>query len=235
MNRHVAVIALYAKLLLAKSSKTGTTRYHERLVAGAAEAGALGRQLLACGCSQPLRTQLLSLSDIVRRHQPTLRKLLGEQRLLECACPANAPMVWADPQLVREMLEELVRNARDAMAETGRMSITVERVNLHQPPLGQDHGAHQFASVVVTDAGHGMGRDVQQHLGEPFFTTNPGKHAGLGLASVSGLIKAHGGWLAVTSALGHGTCVRLFFPSAVARPPEALAPAEVRAGREACS
>ena len=223
LNRHVAVIELYAKLLLAKSSEPGTTQYHERLVAGAAEAGALGRQLLACGCSQPLRTQLLSLSDIVRRHQPTLRKLLGEQRLLECACPADAPLVWADPQLVRGMLEELVRNARDAMAEPGHVSITVERVKVQQPPLGQQPGTHQFTSVVVTDAGHGMGRDVQQHLGEPFFTTNPGQRAGLGLASVSGLIKAHGGWLAVTSALGHGTCVRLFFPSAVACPSEASA------------
>jgi signal transduction histidine kinase len=218
LNRHIAVIELYAKLLHAKPSEPGTNHYHERLVAGAAEARALGHQLLACGCCQPLRTQLLSLSDLVRRQQPALRKLLGEHRLLECACPADAPLVWADPQLVRCMLEELIRNARDAMADAGRVSITVERVNVNQPHPGPDHVAHQFASVVVTDTGPGMSREVQKRLGEPFFTTNPGQRTGLGLASVSGLIKAHGGWLAVTSALGHGTSVRLFFPSAVACP-----------------
>ena len=218
LNRHIAVIELYAKLLRAKPSEAGTTQYHERLAAGAAEARALGRQLLACGCSQPLRTQLLSLGDLVRRHQPTLRRLLGEHRSLECACPADAPLVWADPQLVRCMLEELVRNARDAMADAGRVSITVERVNVNQPHRGPDHGAPQFVSVVVTDTGPGMEREVQKHLGEPFFTTNHGQRAGLGLASVSGLIKAHGGSLTVTSALGQGTSVRLFFPSAVPRP-----------------
>jgi signal transduction histidine kinase len=218
LNRHVAVVELYAKLLHAKASDPNTTQYYERLVAEAAEARALGRQLLACGCSQPLRTQLLSLGDLVQRHQPTLRKLLGEHRLLECTYPADALFVWADPQLLRCMLEELVRNARDAMTDAGRVSITVERANVNQPHHGPDHSAPQFVSVVVTDTGRGMEREVQKHLGDPFFTTNHSQRTGLGLASVSGLIKAHGGWLTVTSALGHGTSVRLFFPSAVPCP-----------------
>ena len=218
LNRHVAVIELYAKLLLKKRSEPGTTQHHERLLAEAAEARALGGQLLACGCCQPLRTQLLSLSDIVRRHLPTLRRILGEHQLLECTCPADAPLVWADPQIARWMLEELVRNARDAMADAGHVSITVERVNVNQPHPGQDTGANQFTCVVVTDTGRGMDSEGQKHLGEPFFTRNPGKSTGLGLASVSGLIKEHGGWLEVTSALGQGTIVRLGFPSAVACP-----------------
>jgi signal transduction histidine kinase len=224
LNRHVAVIDLYANLLFKKQSEPGTIQYHERLVAGAAEAKALGRQLLACGGCQPLRTQLLSLSDIVRRHMPTLRKVLGEHRLLESTCPADAPLVWADPQLVRWMLEELVRNARDAMADLDRASISVERVNGNQPQRGQDRGANQFTCLVVTDTGRGMDREVQKHLSQPFFTTNAGRSTGLGLASVSGLIKAHGGRLDVTSALGQGTTVRLCFPSAVACPSATLAP-----------
>ena len=232
LNRHATVMELYAKLLLKKQSEPGTTQYYERLVAGAAEARAFARQLLACGCCQPLRTQLLSLSDVVRRHMPMLRKMLGEHPLLERACPADAALVWADPQLVRWMLEELVRNARDAMAEAGRVSITVERVNLKPPHPGQGPGVKQFVSLVVTDTGRGMGREVQKHLGEPFFTTNPGKRIGLGLASLSGLIRAHGGWLAVTSALGHGTSVSLFFPSAVACPSGTLASAGLTANHE---
>jgi signal transduction histidine kinase len=222
LNRHLSVIELYAKLLFKKQSEPGRTQYHERLVAGAADARALARQLLACGCCQPLRIQLLSLDDIVRRHRPALSKLLGEHRLLECACPVHAPLVWADPQLVRWMLEELVRNARDAMAEAGRVSITVGRANLKPPNPGQVPGVDQFVSLVVTDTGRGMGREVQKHLAEPFFTTNPAKRSGLGLASLSGLIRAHGGWLAVSSALGHGTSVCLYFPSAEACPSQTL-------------
>ncbi len=218
LNRHAAVFELYAKLLVAKHSEPGTARHHERLAAGAAEMRALGRQLLACGGCQPVRPQLISLSDLVRRHQPALQTLLGEHRLLQCVCPANAPLVWADPQLVRWMLEELVRNARDAMADAVSVSIVVVRGDADQPPAGLDPGARQFVSLVVTDTGRGMGRDIQQHLGEPFFTTRPDQHSGLGLASVSGLAKSHGGWMTVTSALGHGSSVHLYFPCATAAP-----------------
>jgi signal transduction histidine kinase len=228
LNRHVAVIELYAKLLLEKRFGSGTTQHQERLLAAAAEARALGRRLLACGCCQPLRTQLLSLSDIVRRHMPALHRILGEHQLLECTCPTDTPLVWADAQIVRWILEELVRNARDAMADGGRVSITVERLNGNQPHPGQEPGATQSACVVVTDTGRGMDCEVQKHLGEPFFTTSPNRRTGLGLASVSGLIKAHGGWLAVTSALGQGTRVRLCFPSAVSCPPGTLAPGGFR-------
>jgi signal transduction histidine kinase len=223
LNRHAAVIELYAKILLAKQSEPRATQYCERLVAEAAEARALGRQLLAGGCCQPLRTQLLNLSDLVRKHAPKLRKLLGEHRLLECTCPPDAPMVWADPQRVQWMLQQLVRNARDAMVAVGSVSIAVERVNVHLPE--PDPGVNQFISVVVADTGRGMDREVQKRLGEPFFTTSPSKRTGLGLASVSGLIKAHGGWLEVTSAPGHGTRVRLLFPSALACPSGTLAAA----------
>ncbi len=127
LNRYSAVIDLYAKLLLAKHSEPGTTPHHQRLAATAAEARALGRQLLASGCSQPLQTHFVSLSDLVRRRQPALQQLLGEHGLLECICPPDTPLVWADPALVDWMLRELVRNARDAMAERGSVTIGVPR------------------------------------------------------------------------------------------------------------
>jgi two-component system, cell cycle sensor histidine kinase and response regulator CckA len=233
LNRHLAVIELYAKLLRANHSAPLAAQYHERLAAGAAEAATLGRQLLASGRCQPLRTQLLSLSDIVRRHAPSLRELLGEHQLLKTACPAKEPLVWADPQAVRGMLEELVRNARLAMPDGGCVTIAVERVNVDRPQPEGNPGADQFASVAVSDTGRGMDREVQAHLGEPFFTRHPDRRAGLGLASVSGLIKAHGGWLEVSSALGHGTRMRLLFPSAVKYPSETSAPAELAASGEA--
>ena len=218
LNRHLAVIELYAKLLLGRQFGRGPTQYHERLVAEAAGARALGRQLLSCGCRQPLRTQLLSLGDIVRRQETKLQELLGKRGRLECACPADAPVVWADPQTVRWMLEELVRNARNAAADPARVSITVSRAKANPPHAEHEPGIVEFVTVVVADCGCGMGREEQKHLGEPFSTTNPDEHAGLGLASVTGLMKAHGGWLEVKSAPEQGTSVCLFFPSAVDGP-----------------
>jgi signal transduction histidine kinase len=220
LNRHVAVIELYTKLLLANESDPAKIPHYERLIAGAVAARALGRQLVACGGHQPLRMQLWSLSDIVRWHEPALQSLLGEQRSLECIYRTDAPRVWVDPHVVSWMLEELIWNGLNAMPAGGRISITVEPVTVNEPPPGIDPGVRQFAALVVTDAGHGAGREVQRHMGEPFFTTGRGQHTGLGLASVYGLIRAHGGWLALDSALGHGTTVRLFFPSSNGCPSE---------------
>lgn len=220
LNRHVAVIELYTKLLLANESDPSRIPYYERLVAGAVAARALGRQLVACGGQQPLRMQLWSLSDIVRWHEPALQGLLGEQRSLECIYRTDASQVWVDPHVVSWMLEEIIWNALNAMPAGGRMSITVEPARVGEPPQGIDPDIKNFVALVVTDAGHGASRQVQRHMGEPFFTTDRGRHEGLGLASVYGLIRAHGGWLAVESALGHGTTVKLFFPSSVRCPSE---------------
>jgi signal transduction histidine kinase len=220
LNRHVAVIELYTKLLLANESDPARIPYYERLAAGAVAARALGRQLVACGGHQPLRMQLWGLSDIVRWHEPALHGLLGEQRSLECIYRPDAPRVWADPHVVSWMLEELIWNALNAMPAGGRISITVEPVTVSEPPAGIEPGVKKFAALVVTDAGHGASRQVQRHMGEPFFTTDRGRHEGLGLASVHGLIRAHAGWLTVDSALGHGTSVRLFFPSSDRCPSE---------------
>jgi signal transduction histidine kinase len=230
LNQHVAVIELYTKLLLAKESDAAKFPYYERLVAGAVAARTLGRQLVACGGHQPLRMQLWSLSDIVRWHEPALRDLLGEHRSLECTYRPDVPLIWADPQVVSWMLEELIWNAVNAMPAGGRISITVEPATVNQPPAGIEPCVNQFAAVVMTDTGHGASREVQRHMGEPFFTTARGLHAGLGLASVSGLARAHGGWLTVTSALGHGTTVRLFFPT-VAKYPAGNQPTAEEYGR----
>lgn len=218
LNRHIAIIELYAKLLLAKESDARRFEYFERLVAGAVAARGLGRQLLACAGQQQLRMQLVHMAEIVRRHEPGLRDLLGEHCSLEYCHPLDTPEVWADPHAVRWMLEELLCNARTAMPAGGRISVAVEPVTVNQLPSGSAVGANQFVSVVVTDVGHGATRDVQKHMGEPFFTTGRGR-TGLGLANVSGLMRAHGGQLAITSAPGHGTVARLLFPAAPPCPP----------------
>jgi signal transduction histidine kinase len=217
LNRHVAVIELYTRLLLAQESDPARFAHYERLVAGAIAARELGRQLLACSGRLPVRPELVSLGELVAAQESALRSLLGEHQLLECGCEADSPLVRADPRMVRWMLEELVRNARDAMPNGGRVNITVECSTLNQTQPGLDRGAtNQFACVCVADTGHGAGREFQTRLGEPFFTTKTGRHAGLGLASVSGLMRTHGGELEVMSAPGHGTTVRLFFPVAAA-------------------
>lgn len=213
LNRHIAIIELYAKLLLSKESDPRRFEYFERLVAGAVAARALGRQLVACGGHQPLRMQLMNLAEVVQSHQTRLGGLLGERCALEYSHPLGTPRVWVDPHALGWMLEELVLNARTAMPAGGRITLAVEPVLVNQLPSGQPAGANQFVSVIVTDAGHGATRDIQNHMAEPFFTTGRAR-TGLGLANVSGLMRAHGGWLAITSAPGHGTAARLFFPAA---------------------
>ena len=222
LNRFRMITELYSKLLRGKTSDPKADHYRERLLAQTADAQRLAYQLLACGCCQPIERQLISLTALLHEHLPALRNLLGADQTLECTCAADALWVWADPQAVRWMLDEMVRNARMAMPENGRVSISVQKVVMESPHPGQDPDMREFCAMMVSDTGCGMTRESQNRIGEPFFTTEPGKRNGLGLASVSGLMKEHRGWLAVSSAPGHGTKVTLWFPQGVTQPSDLL-------------
>lgn len=126
----------------------------------------------------------------------------------------GAPPVLADTGDLREVLVNLVTNAADALVAGG--TITIETGSARSPS-----GA-PLATLTVRDTGVGMDEEVRAHLFEPFFTTKPaGKGTGLGLAMVQGIVGNLGGSIAVESAPGLGTTIRVVLPAshaAAARP-----------------
>ncbi len=125
-------------------------------------------------------------------------------------------LVNVDPTQIHQVLMNLFVNARDAMPDGGQIvataaniAIDAEYVKLHlQPPVGA------YVLVTVTDTGSGMTEEVRDRIFEPFFTTKT-TGTGLGLSTVLGIIKAHGGAIEVESEVGRGTCFKIYLPAIV--------------------
>jgi signal transduction histidine kinase len=122
----------------------------------------------------------------------------------------------ADHHRLQQALTNLVVNAVQAMPAGGCVSISVERRHARPP---SDHGGPEgeWLCVAVQDDGVGI---PPEHLGrifEPFFTTKDvGDGTGLGLAVTWGIVHEHGGWIAVESEVGRGSCFRILLPPLVA-------------------
>jgi CheY-like chemotaxis protein len=113
------------------------------------------------------------------------------------------------------VLVNLAVNARDAMQAGGQLVIETrrEKIPANAPQTHADARSGTFASLTVTDTGCGIKPEVMAHLFEPFFTTKEvGKGTGLGLATVYGIVKQHGGWIEVTSQPGTGAQFKVYLP-----------------------
>ncbi len=178
-------------------------------------AAALTRQLLAFSRKQLLQPKALDLNGVVAGIVPLLRRLIGEDIELTIGPGAALRRVKADPTQIEQVIVNLAVNARDAMARGGRLVIETTNVDLPADfadlPEGVPGGA--YVMLMVADTGVGMDGSVQSHLFEPFFTTKEvGKGTGLGLATVHGIVRQHGGSIRVYSAPGEGTTFKIYLP-----------------------
>ena len=177
----------------------------------------LTRQLLAFSRKQIIEPRALDLNGLVERSRRMLARLIGEHIRMETRLEEPLPAVRLDSAQFEQILANLAVNARDAMPEGGRLTVATSRVELGQEFCLRNPDAHPGSYVVleVSDTGHGMTREVQERIFEPFYTTKPqGKGTGLGLATIYGAVTQIGGFIEVSSRLGKGTTFRLFFPRA---------------------
>ena len=181
----------------------------------AQRATALTRQLLAYSRKQMIQRRPLALNEIVEQTVAMLRRLIGEHIALDMQLAPDLPPIFADPSNVDQVIMNLALNARDAMPDGGKLTLTTTRIEIDKAACTRNPEAQLGAHIclAVKDSGYGMDAATVARIFEPFFTTKePGKGTGMGLATVYGVLKQHGGWIEVDSAPGRGTAIRAFFP-----------------------
>ncbi len=201
----------------------------DQIAQAASRATALVRQLLTFSRRQPLRPQRLDLDQVITGMTKMLQRILGENIELLFGGPGGLPAVWGDPGHVEQVLVNLCVNARDAMPRGGSIRVTTGAADLDPSVALRFPWARpgRFVALTVADTGTGMTPEVMEHLFEPFFTTKEvGKGTGLGLATVYGIVRQHGGVIEASSNPGQGSTFSVYLPVAAEDEPQV----EVRQG-----
>ncbi len=173
------------------------------------------RQLLAFARKQIIAPRVLTLNDTVEDMLNMLRQLIGEHIHLVWRPGPEIWQVKLDPAQIDQILVNLCVNARDAIADTGNITIETQAVSLNDAYCTRHLGCKpgDYVLLSITDSGSGISPESLTHIFDPFYTTKEvGRGTGLGLATVYGIIKQNQGYIMVYSELHHGTCFKIYLP-----------------------
>ncbi len=225
-NNLLTVICGYTETLIEEcGDRPDLVEYAREIQYAGDRATSLTAQLLAFGRRQIFQPRILDLNEVVARSTKLVQRVIGEDIEVVTTLASGMCQVRADPGHIDQVIMNLVVNARDAMADGGRLTIeTAETVldeNYSDRHIGVAPG--RYCMLAISDTGSGMSSEVKSRLFEPFFTTKPlGKGTGLGLSIVYGIVKQSGGELGVYSELGKGTTFKIYLPAAEAAGEEEL-------------
>ena len=216
------------------------SEYFKKIRTQAARAAGLTRQLLAFARRQILEPQNIQLNTVVTDVLSLLEKVIGNDVEIRTSLAPELAAVRADSSQVEQVLMNLCLNARDAMPSGGCLTIETRNTNLDDEACRRTPGLSpgRHAELIVSDNGIGMDAKTREHIFEPFFTTKePGKGTGLGLATVFGIVRQHGGFVSVESEPNKGTQFRIYLPAVkspadLAEPRSKLEETSFRGGKE---
>jgi two-component system, cell cycle sensor histidine kinase and response regulator CckA len=208
-----------------------------QIIAAAQRARDLTRQLLAFARKQTLALRMLDLNEVISDLEEMLRRTVRENVTIETQLAPSLPAVRGDAGQIGQVILNLAINAQDAMPSGGALTIATACVVVDEGQCDQHRGiaSGRYVTMSVSDTGHGIDRATSERIFEPFFTTKAmGTGTGLGLSTVYGIVKQHGGSIAVHSELGEGARFVVYLPQAGATEaaPAPAASDEVATGHE---
>jgi PAS domain S-box-containing protein len=189
-------------------------RYINAAMTSANRAAALTHRLLAFARRQPLIPKGVDVNQLVVSLEDLLRRTIGETIDLEVTAADHLWWTLCDPNQLESALLNLAINARDAMPDGGKLTVTtanarLDNVTADTPALSPG----DYVCIDVTDSGVGMSAEVAARAFDPFFTTKPiGQGTGLGLSMIYGFARQSNGHVTIASRLGQGTSVKLYLP-----------------------
>lgn len=227
LNNMLSPILGYGELLMddLKADPQQKERLQQIVQAGHRARDLVGH-LLAFSRRQTLAYTRLNLNQTLDRFEKLLRRTIREDIDLIIDPSADVQTIEGDIGQIEQVIMNLCVNAQDAMPDGGKLTIQTTMVDL-DATCPVDHPgvlAGRYVMLAVRDTGIGMDADTQNQIFEPFFSTKGEQGTGLGLATVYGIVKQHGGNVWVYSEPGRGTTFKVYLPVAEGAPEEEIAP-----------
>ncbi|HRV06996.1 MAG TPA: ATP-binding protein, partial [Acidobacteriota bacterium] len=216
-NNLLTVINGNAELLLEDLEPGSVPAQRAREIYRAGQKAAqLVSQLLSYSRRQFLQTTVLNPADVLNGIRRMLERVLGKNVNLCVETPGEVPAVKADRRQLEQVFLNLAENARDAMPEGGVFTIVFSQVEISRTEAEQFEGLTpgRFLEIKVSDTGTGVPEGLGDRIFDPFVTTKEvGKGSGLGLASVYGVVRQHGGMITLASRPGEAARFRILLPA----------------------
>ncbi|MFA5958485.1 response regulator [Hyphomicrobium sp.] len=215
-NVLTAIIGFSDLLLQTHRPSDPAYRDIKNIQSAAYRAAALVKGLLGFSRKQTQQVSVFNVGDLASDMMPVLKTQVGEKIDLKLQAERDLWYVRADSDQLYQVILNLVRNARDAMPNGGKLRVNTRNVSERESQKMRDvvgFAPGEYVLVEVADTGTGMVPEVMAKIFEPFFTTKGvGKGTGLGLASVYGIVKQSGGFIQPESEVGKGTTFKVFLP-----------------------
>ena len=216
-NNLLQVIQGYTEVLQGEVDRSKSGFEALQKIHRSAKRGAdLTRQLLTFSRKVQSERRPLDLNREVEQVKRLLERTIPKMIEIELYPSESPAVVSADPIQVEQAIMNLAVNAKDAMPEGGKIVIETERVKLDEQFCKTHLGARpgEYVLLSISDTGHGMEREILEHVFEPFYTTKDvGKGTGLGLAMVYGIVKNHEGYILCYSEINTGTTFKIYLPA----------------------
>ncbi len=203
-----------------------TDKLHKRIDVihhAALRARDLVRQLLAFSSRQSLEFRMIDLNGVLRDFEQLLRRTIRANIDIRYHLHEAALVIQGDASQLEQIIMNLAVNAEDAMPSGGELLMNTSTLVIEKGQERYFEGlpAGNYAVLTVTDTGTGIDREARAHIFEPFFTTKPkGQGTGLGLSTVYGIVRQHGGIIQVSSEPGASASFRICFPLSESEPEE---------------
>jgi len=215
LNNILTPIIGYGELLI---SDMGAHEKNQEAIKQIVQAGFrardLVRQLLAFGRKQTLEYKITDLNKIIEGFKNLLRSTIREDIEIEFILPPNIPAIKADIGQIEQVIMNLCVNAQDAMLTGGKLTLMTSTVEVDEKMAASKPGttAGWYVMLSVSDSGCGIDPKVKAQIFEPFFSTKGEHGTGLGLSTVYGIVKQHGGNIWVDSRPGIGSTFKVYLP-----------------------
>lgn len=216
-NNILSAIMGYAQLIRMKGGQEEKTlRYLEQILTACGRATGLVQQILTFTRQGKPEKRPIDITIAIKEALKLLRASIPVTIEIRQQIPPAPGAVLADPVQIHQVMMNLCTNASHAMETAGGiLEVTLQKVPLERDCEigGENLSAGAYLEIVTADTGEGMASNVLSRIFDPYFTTRKaGEGTGMGLATVHGIVKDHGGAITVESTIGSGSSFRILLP-----------------------